>query len=42
MPELIDKQAALDIAMSYCPDDDGNCDVMRAINKGGGGDNDSE
>jgi hypothetical protein len=25
MPELIDKQAALDIAMSYCPDDDGCC-----------------
>lgn len=23
--ELIDKQAALDIAMSYCPDDDGCC-----------------
>ena len=23
MPELIDKQAALDIAMSYCPDNDG-------------------
>lgn len=25
MPELIDKQAALDIAMSYCPDDDDCC-----------------
>lgn len=25
MPELIDKQKALDIAMSYCPDDDGCC-----------------
>lgn len=25
MPELINKQAALDIAMSYCPDDDGCC-----------------
>jgi hypothetical protein len=25
MPELIDKQVALDIAMSYCPDDDGCC-----------------
>lgn len=25
MPELIDRQAALEIAMSYCPDDDGCC-----------------
>lgn len=25
MPELIDRQAALEIAMSYCPDDDGSC-----------------
>ena len=25
MPELIDRQAALEIAMSYCPDDDGYC-----------------
>lgn len=25
MQELIDRQAALDIAMSYCPDDDGCC-----------------
>lgn len=25
MLELINRQAALDIAMSYCPDDDGSC-----------------
>ena len=25
MLELISKQAALEIAMCYCPDDDGNC-----------------
>lgn len=25
MPELINRQAALEIAMSYCPDDDGCC-----------------
>lgn len=25
MMELIDRQAALEIAMSYCPDDDGCC-----------------
>jgi hypothetical protein len=25
MPELIDRQAALEIAMCYCPDDDGCC-----------------
>ncbi len=25
MPELIDRQAALEIVMSYCPDDDGCC-----------------
>ena len=25
MADLIDKQAALEIAMSYCPDDDGCC-----------------
>lgn len=25
MPELIDRQAALEIAMCYCPDDDGSC-----------------
>ena len=25
MPELIDRQKVLEIAMSYCPDDDGCC-----------------
>lgn len=25
MPEMIDKQSVLEIAMSYCPDDDGCC-----------------
>ncbi len=25
MQELIDRQAALEIAMIYCPDDDGSC-----------------
>lgn len=25
MPEMIDRQAVLEIAMSYCPDDDGCC-----------------
>jgi hypothetical protein len=25
MPELIDRHTALEIAMSYCPDDDGCC-----------------
>ena len=25
MPELIERQAALEIAMCYCPDDDGCC-----------------
>ena len=25
MPELIDRKAALEIVMSYCPDDDGCC-----------------
>lgn len=25
MPELIDRWAVLEIAMSYCPDDDGSC-----------------
>lgn len=25
MQELIDRQVALEIAMSYCPDDDGCC-----------------
>ena len=25
MPELIDRQAALEVAMRYCPDDDGGC-----------------
>lgn len=27
MPELIDKQAVLEIAMCYCPDDDGSCSM---------------
>ena len=25
MMELIDRQAALEVAMKYCPDDDGSC-----------------
>ena len=25
MPELIDRQKVLEVAMSYCPDDDGCC-----------------
>ena len=25
MPELIDRQAALEVVMRYCPDDDGSC-----------------
>jgi hypothetical protein len=27
MPELIYKQAVLEIAMCYCPDDDGSCSM---------------